>query len=85
MYIGQHIYFVGNISTQNEDKDLIDFGILTLCDHMILSHGTFGMWAALLASNENVHLLPHINQSNTLEEERIYNSSDFKNFVYIDE
>ena len=48
------IKFVGTIDLglqgflSRENTTGIDFAILASCDHIILSHGTFGMWAAFL-------------------------------------
>ena len=48
------IKFVGTIDIglqgllSRENTTGIDFAILASCDHIILSHGTFGMWAAFL-------------------------------------
>ena len=52
--------FVGMIETNHTHSDIIDFGILTMCDHLILSHGTFGIWSMLLSKNSinNTHVLP---------------------------
>lgn len=37
----------------------IDFALLTHCDHVIASHGTFGMWAIFLANPNNTHIMAH--------------------------
>merc|ERR1712241_622265 len=37
----------------------IDLVILSSCDHVIISHGTYGIWAAFLASNGNTHIMAH--------------------------
>ena len=51
--------FVGKIDEglagllTKEESVGIDFGILTQCAHLIISQGTFGLWAALLSKVEN--------------------------------
>ena len=34
-----------------------DLALLAMCDHIIISHGTYGMWAAFLASSTNTHIM----------------------------
>ena len=58
------VKFVGTIDEgisgllTKEETVGIDFGILTLCDHLIISHGTFGLWAALLSKHaKKVHIM----------------------------
>ena len=58
------VKFVGTIDEgisgllTKEETVGIDFGILTLCDHLIISHGTYGLWAALLSKHaEKVHIM----------------------------
>ena len=38
----------------------VDLALLTMANHSILSHGTFGMWGALMAGGETVMPLSHI-------------------------
>lgn len=59
------IFFAGTIALAvdgemelTESKG-IDFALLTSCDHVIASHGTFGMWAIFLASPEKTHIMAH--------------------------
>ena len=53
------LLFVGKIDDglegllTKEESVGIDFGTLTQCDHLIISQGTFGLWAALLSKAEN--------------------------------
>ncbi|XP_046564656.1 galactoside 2-alpha-L-fucosyltransferase SEC1-like [Haliotis rubra] len=42
------------ILMENSDA-LVDFATLTLCDHMIMTAGTFGWWAAWLADGYTVY------------------------------
>ena len=37
-----------------------DLALLAMCDHIIISHGTYGMWAAFLASSTNTHIMVKI-------------------------
>ena len=41
------------------DSEAIDLAILSLCDNVIISHGTFGLWGALLSSSKNIHIMAH--------------------------
>lgn len=44
----------GDINVSGEDQVGIDFSILLNCDHIIMSFGTFGMWAGLLVGGETI-------------------------------
>ena len=86
----KNIHFIGGIESHDADAHLVDFGILTKCDHVILSHGTFGLWAAILSSKENHHIMPfktiHKNGEDfILEETSAIMSSGFDNFLYMTE
>ena len=45
-------------STSSED--LLEFALLTLCDHGIISVGTFSWWAAYLTGGEVVYFRDHV-------------------------
>lgn len=69
----------------------IDMGVLALCDHLILSHGTFGIWAAFL--NEKFDNMTIIMAHNLLgpeaklkeiEEVAVLKKAKFENFLFID-
>ena len=55
-----------------------------------MSHGTFGLWAAFLASMENTHImaddkLGKNNQSIKIEEVQIVKKAGLKNFIFMDD
>ena len=90
------IHFVGQVGSGRLNiSHLIDFGILTLCDHVISSHGTFGFWATILTSkDDSIHVLPKsvtaIHDKNggriMLKETLSIISSDFNNrFIFLDD
>ena len=91
----KNIYFVGTIqqgldgTLTKEETTGVDFAILTLCDHVVVSHGTFGMWAAFLASNENTHImatpLDSNNQTIFIEEVKEVRKANLKNFIFMDD
>ena len=88
--IVKNIHFIGEIESNETDAHLVDFGILTKCDHLILSHGTFGLWAAILSSKDNLHVMPFKTFNNKgedqiLEETSAIMSSGFDNFLYMTE
>ena len=85
-----NLHFIGNVDSDEENSDLIDFGILTKCDHLILSHGTFGLWSALLSSKNNNHIIPMDTKNENgaysiYDESRALLSSSTKNFIYMRE
>ena len=91
----ENVHFVGTIQ-QGLDGKLskeecigVDFAILTLCDHVVVSHGTFGMWAAFLSSNENTHImatpLDNNNQTIFIEEVKEVRKANLKNFIFMDD
>ena len=41
------------------DSTGTDLALLTQCDHVIASHGTFSTWATLLANKDKTHIMPH--------------------------
>ena len=50
------IVLLSNAAEEYEDDDtnmMIDFAMLTQCDHIILSGGGFGFWAAFLGAHRN--------------------------------
>ena len=70
--------FIGMFDSDENNSDIIDFGILTKCDHLILSHGTFGLWTAILTNkNENFHVLPANSTEHELISEEINGLNQF--------
>ena len=70
----------------------IDFAILTKCNHIISSYGTFGFWATLLSPKRAVHILPNstvnteTGKTVILEETLAIKSSGFaENYVFLDD
>ena len=60
------------------------------CDHVILSHGTFGLWGALLSSKKNQHVMPvsvrnKEGKQTFLDEATAIMTSGYRNFKFIDE
>ena len=82
------IHFAGTINfglegqLTKEESSGIDFATLTLCDHVIVTHGTFGLWAAFLASDTNTHIMA---KRNMLEEVKEVMKAGLKNFIFMDD
>ena len=80
--------FVGLVDTNEKDSDIIDFGIIIQCQHVIVSHGTFGLWAALLSAN-GTNVMPRTTstyngQSIILSESAALTSSKYEEwFTYL--
>ena len=55
--------------------DLLEFTLLTLCDHTIMSVGTFSYWAAYLAGGEVVYYRNHIKPNSPLSKN--YNDTQY--------
>ena len=67
-------------------KENLNFAIIS----NIVSHGTFGLWAAFLASMENTHVmaddkLGKNNQSIKIEEVQVVKKAGLKNFIFMDD
>ena len=82
------IYFLDPLKA--DESDLVDFAILMKCNHVILSHGTFGLWAAILSSKVNEHIIPmsvknDMGQNEVLEEANSVISSGFENFIFMND
>ena len=51
------VFYVGTIESAVDghmtktNSTGTDLALLSMCDHMIISHGTYGMWGSLLGSN----------------------------------
>ena len=56
-------------------SDILELTLLTLCDHTIMSVGTFSWWAAYLAGGEVVYYKNHMPKIGYLS--RFYNDSHF--------
>ena len=53
--VNKFTFLQGNHENQEEIFDIgVDFAMLTLCQKLILSHGTFGIWAAILSQSNEV-------------------------------
>ena len=85
----RYLKFVGKIDEglegllTKEQSVGIDFGILTQCDHLIISQGTFGFWAALLSKVENN---THIMADHLVSEEVLsVKKANLSNIQFIDD
>ena len=64
-----------------------------MCDHVIVSHGTYGIWAAFLASSKNTHIMAQIssNEKPTKEEQSkevmeeiiVMKQANLSNFIFM--
>ena len=99
------IFFAGTISQAKDEKITaqesvgIDLALLSMCDHLIISHGTFGLWGAFLASTNNTHIMAHDmkkSQSGSynplnrfsqqeVEEIRAVKKANLTNFIFMDD
>ena len=66
----------------------IDMALLSMCDHVIISHGTFGIWAAFLASSNNSHIMAEIlpnkkKQNQVMEEIVAMKQANLSNFIFL--
>jgi len=89
------VFFVGTIETaiegemSKQDSTGTDLALLAMCDHIIISHGTYGMWAAFLASSTNTHIMAHNlsdkKQSKEVMEEIVaVKNANFSNIIFMD-
>ena len=62
------------IHSSSQD-DLLELTLLTLCDHSIMSVGTFSYWAAYLAGGEVVYYKNHIRANSPLSKN--YNDTQY--------
>ena len=53
-----------------------DLALLAACNHSIISYGTFGMWAAILAGGEVLLMLLTITISSLLGGDFVHNGPD---------
>jgi len=96
----QDIVFVGTIDDaidgkmSNEESMGVDFAILSLCDHVIMTHGTFGLWSTFLSSVENEHIVaddyikPGGNsdtKNNQMEELVALKNANFSNYIFMND
>ena len=73
-YIKQNI--VGaDVLYSTSGSDILELTLLTLCDHIIMSVGTFSWWAAYLAGGDVVYYKDHMPKTGHLS--RFYNDSQF--------
>ena len=71
----------------------IDLALLSMCDHVIVSHGTYGIWAAFLASSKNTHIMAQIlsDEKSTTEEQSkevmeeiiVIKQANLSNFIFM--
>ena len=87
------IFFVGTIDdaidgkiTKNESIG-VDLAILSVCDHVIMTHGTFGLWSTFLSSIENQHIIAHdyIKADADIEEVQAVKNANFTHFIFLDD
>jgi len=62
-----------------------DLAVLSMCDHVIISHGTFGMWAAFLASSENTNIMAKVKSDSDIEEIRAVRNANISNLIFMDD
>ena len=55
----------------------LDLAILSLCDHMIITTGTFGWWAGWLSGGTTVYYKHHIKENSRLRRQFSSNYSDY--------
>ena len=87
------IFFVGTIDDAIDGKISktesigIDLAILSLCDHIIMTHGTFGLWGTFLSSIENQHIIAYnyIKDEKDIEEVQAVKNANFTNFLFMDD
>lgn len=48
-------YYISAILSKQKRSEADDLALLSLCDHNIMTVGTFGFWAAFLAGGENIY------------------------------
>ena len=64
----EHFTFSSRPIVYSENKtDAVDLAILTKCDHMIMTTGTFGWWAAWLAGGHVVYYSQYPRKHSRLE------------------
>ena len=56
-------------------EDLLELALLTLCDHGVVSVGTFSWWAAFLTGGEVVYFRDHLNPK--LWAAKVYNNTQY--------
>ena len=96
----QDIVFVGTIDDaidgkmSNEESMGVDLAILSLCQHVIMTHGTFGLWSTFLSSVENEHIVaddyikPGGNSgadNNQMEELVALKNANFSNYIFMND
>ena len=94
------VFHVGTIESAvdghmpKKDSTGTDLALLAKCDHMIISHGTYGMWAAFLSSSENTHIMAHKlskkenskeDSKEVIEELRAIKEANLSNFIFMDD
>lgn len=68
-----------NIMLIEKNHPVIDMAVLGLCDHMIMTTGTFSWWAAWLAGGTTVYYKHFIREDSIL---RQHFSEDFSDYYY---
>jgi len=52
-WCSENLSFFNRCKVVNSGDDEIDFHLMSLCNHHVITIGTFGWWAAILNNNEN--------------------------------
>ena len=85
------IYYVGTIADAMDGhmtKEIskgTDLAVLSMCHHIIISHGTYGMWAAFLASSVNTHIMSKVKSDKNIEEIHAVENANFTNIIFMDD
>ena len=85
------IFFIGTIDEAIDgnlskiESTGIDLAILSICDHIIVTHGTFGIWSTFLSSDHNTHIVAHsyVKDQPDIEEVLALKNANFTNYIYM--
>ena len=100
----QNVKFVGTIKEvldgkiEKYESTGYDLALLAACDHVVISHGTFGIWASFLSSLENTHIMAHNlmvekdnipnkngRNSDRPQEVKAMKEAKFENYLFMDD
>ena len=100
----QDIVFVGTIDDaidgkmSREESMGVDLAIMSLCQHVIMTHGTFGLWSTFLSSLENEHIVADdyikpltnpgqdkLKPRNYMEELIALKNANFSNYIFMND
>ena len=89
------IIFVGTIDdaidgkVSKEESVGVDLALLSLCQHVIMTHGTFGLWSTFLSSTENEHIVADEyikdGSNDSMEELTALKNAHFKNYLFMND